>query len=141
MAEKQRISLFPCYTFKATRAPTEPRRSSTHRELDSTWRMDLPHSPTRWLTAALLLFASLVHGAVDPSPSVSPEPDKSNCVRDDEFWLISTRHLCPSDWSDPSTFDFDVRRYDPSSGWQNSSFDAFLGAPSRMTVVYVHANR
>lgn len=102
--------------------------------------MDLSHSPTGWLIVGLLLVTPWANAADVQAESVAATPS-TKCEGDHELWLISTRHLCFPNWSDPSTYDFDVRRYDPSAGWQESSFNEFLAGPSRFTVVYVHANR
>jgi hypothetical protein len=103
--------------------------------------MDLPQSPTLRFVAVLLLASCWASGADDLSALTSPSPTQAPSVREDELWLVSTRHLCFPDWNDPSSYDLDVRRYNPTVGWQTSSLVEFLAGPSRLTVVYVHANR
>lgn len=104
-------------------------------------RMHPPHSPRGWLVAALILLSSLARADDDPSGHQPLPPLAANSPRADEVWLISTRHLDLFDCEIPATYDLDIRRQDPQSGWQNSTLTDFLAGNTRLTVVYAHANR
>ena len=73
------------------------------------------------------------------APAVSD--DRMSAARNDDVWVVSTRHLCFPSWSDPRSYELDVRRYDRSSGWIESSTAEFCAQSPLETLIYVHGNR
>lgn len=96
---------------------------------------------------ALLAFALSPHltaeDAVDIGKTCAKEEtaQAAASVRNDEVWLVSTRHLCFPDWNHPQTYELDVRRYDSERGWQDASTQEFCAQPKLPTLIYVHGNR
>ncbi len=62
-------------------------------------------------------------------------------LRDDDAWLISTRHLDCLAGKGESTLDLDVSRFSTSGEWIPAGVDTLLSSEPRLTVVYVHGNR
>src|SRR5688572_24168732 len=92
------------------------------------------------LVSALWIADLLADEAVDTSAPKELEPVP--CVsRDDEVWLISTRHLCYQCGTEPTDYELDVRKHEVSTGWREASLSEFLALPPLTTTFYVHGNR
>jgi hypothetical protein len=92
------------------------------------------------LVSALWIADLFADEAVDAV--ASKETQSVPCVsRDDEVWLISTRHLCYQYGTEPTDYELDVRKHEESVGWREASLSEFLALPPLPTAIYVHGNR
>lgn len=101
-------------------------------------------SPPVQFAACLLLLVASSLPAQETTAAATPDSDPvpAPCpARNDEVWLISTRHLCYQCGTEPTSYELDVRQHDEEDGWRDSSLTEFLQLPPLPLVVYVHGNR
>ena len=133
---------------------------STSSAFRANWMMQTLTSKTRAGAAlVLLVLLSQIGLAVRAHAEQAADPD-SHCgmipaanagrktdqagdaaFRDDDFWLISTRHLGCPDWKGESTLDLRVSRYAGADEWIESDLEVLFNSEPRLTVIYVHGNR
>ena len=105
----------------------------------------------RWLKASGLLvgvpllvvclFADLSAGYALEGESSSPVKQVSP-LKEDQIWLVSTRHLCADCREASDELDLEVLRYDEEDQWTTASAEALFEASKEViTIIYVHGNR
>lgn len=105
-------------------------------------RSFLNHSRTFFVTLLVLFGPANAHAeTIAPQGKVVAHCDEE---RDDDIWLISTRHLGCAAW-EKTDFDVDlhVRHYAGKGEWNDATLDDFLhgGPADQPTLFYLHGNR
>jgi len=101
-------------------------------------------SPETELADPALPFENEYVDELSPGPiTVDQKPIDADyfASRQDDVWLISTRHLGCSAGKSGGVLDLDVSHYSPEAEWMTADLNELLTSDPRLTIVYVHGNQ